>query len=304
MKDFQLILEAPLEEGIKKLIYDQISLARDQTDNKSDIHLAIHESRRTLKRIRAVLRLVRDEIGNSNYYRENILMRDLGRRLSGARDHHVLLRTFCSLEELHPASFSGSEISRIKQLLEEQTDLEISHFMHDLGGFEQFKVDLVDALDRVDQYCTIRNDFLVIENGLRKNYKQGRRLMKQIGKDDHDIFHEFRKRSKYFLHHIQILRPLFPRLMKAYVKSIRKYSELLGEARDYYRLEMFLEEPGPRSISADSRKNMTGKIRQVRNELIEKIYLDSSHIYAEKPGALVNRMRCYYLNKIKLPDHE
>ena len=294
MKDFQLILESPREEGIKKLIYDQISLARDQTENQTDIHLAIHESRRTLKRIRAVLRLVRDEIGYSNYYRENILMRDLGRRLSGARDHQVLLRTFSSLEELYPASFSGSEISRIKQLVEEQTDLEIKHFMYDLGGFEQFKDDLVDALGRVDQYCTIRNDFQAIENGLRRNYKQGRRLLKQIGSDDHEIFHEFRKRSKYFLHHIQILRPLFPRLMKAYVKSIQKYSELLGETRDYYRLEMFLEEPGLQPIPADSRKKMTGKIRQLRNELMEKIFLDSSQIYAEKPGALVNRMRRYY----------
>ena len=300
MKDFQLILESPLEEGIKKLIYNQISLARDLTENQTDIHLAIHESRRTLKRIRAVLRLVRDEIGYSNYYRENILMRDLGRRLSGARDHQVLLRTFNSLEELYPASFSGNEISQIKQLVEEQTDLEIKHFMYDLGGFEQFKDDLVDALGRVDQYCTIRNDFLAIENGLRRNYKQGRRLLKQIGRDDHEIFHEFRKRSKYFLHHIQILRPLFPGLMKAYVKSIRKYSELLGETRDYYRLEMFLEELGPQAIPADSRMKMTGKIRQVRNELMEKIFLDSSHIYAEKPGALVNRMRQYYYKETSI----
>ena len=294
MKDFQLILESPLEESIKKLIYDQISRARDQIENQTDIHLAIHESRRTLKRIRAVLRLVRDEIGYSNYYRENILMRDLGRRLSGARDHQVLLRTFSSLEEVYPASFSGSEISRIKQSVEEQMDLEINHFMRDLGGFEQFKEDLDEASSRVDQYCTIRNDFLAIENGLRRNYKQGRRLLKKIGREDHEIFHEFRKRSKYFLHHIQILRPLFPRLMKAYAKSIQKYSELLGEARDYYRLEMFLEESGSQPIPADSRKGMTDKIRQVRNELMEKIFLDSSHIYAEKPGALVDRMRRYY----------
>jgi CHAD domain-containing protein len=271
-------------------------------ENQTDIHLAIHESRRTLKRIRAVLRLVRDEIGYSNYYRENILMRDLGRRLSGARDHQVLLRTFSSLEEVYPAFFSGSEISRIKQSVEEQIDLEINHFMYDLGGFEQFKDDLVDALGRVDQYCTIRNDFLAIENGLRRNYKQGRNLLKQIGREDHEIFHEFRKRSKYFLHHIQILRPLFPRLMKAYAKSIQKYSELLGETRDYYRLEMFLEEPGSQPIPADSRKKMTGKIRQVRNELLEKIFLDSSHIYAEKPGALVNRMRRYYHKETSIND--
>ncbi|MCK4989382.1 MAG: hypothetical protein KAS29_02810, partial [Bacteroidales bacterium] len=83
-------------------------------------------------------------------------------------------------------------------------------------------------------------------------------------------------------------------------KSIRKYSELLGETRDYYRLEMFLEELGPQAIPADSRMKMTGKIRQVRNELMEKIFLDSSHIYAEKPGALVNRMRQYYYKETSI----
>ena len=73
------------------------------------------------------------------------------------KDFQLMLEA--PLEELYPASFSGSGISGIKQLMDEQTDLEINHFMHDLGGFEQFKNDLVDALGRVDQYCTVRNDF-------------------------------------------------------------------------------------------------------------------------------------------------
>jgi len=295
MKDFQLLLDSPLEEGIKKLLVDQISYIRDQIEHYTDIHVAIHESRRSLKRIRAVLRLIRDEIGYSNYYRENILMRDLGRRISCARDCRVLLRSFISMEEKYPEAFAGNKNALIKQWFVDQTDLEINHFFNDLGGFDQVRNDLVDATIRLNQYCTIRNEFSAIENGLRRNYRQGRRLLKLITKDEHEIpFHEFRKRSKYFLHHIQILRPLFPSLLKAYAKSLHKYSELLGDARDYYRLEMFLEGSEFQPITEEPRKRMTLKIRQVRQDLMDEILSGSARIYAEKPGALVARVRRYY----------
>src|SRR5688500_2162988 len=54
---------------------------------------SVHEARKDLKKVRAVLRLVRDEIGDTLHRRENDRYRDAGRMLSGARDAEVRLET-------------------------------------------------------------------------------------------------------------------------------------------------------------------------------------------------------------------
>ncbi|NIS31707.1 MAG: CHAD domain-containing protein, partial [Actinobacteria bacterium] len=56
----------------------------------------IHDARKKLKRLRALLRLVRDDIGDSAYHNENVVLRDTARTLAGMRDAGVLRTTLVS----------------------------------------------------------------------------------------------------------------------------------------------------------------------------------------------------------------
>ena len=51
-----------------------------------------------LKRLRALLRLVRPAMGEAAFEQENAQLRDIGLSLSGERDRHVLLETVNKLE--------------------------------------------------------------------------------------------------------------------------------------------------------------------------------------------------------------
>ena len=53
----------------------------NQMKSHEDVHKAIHETRRTIKRIRAILRLIRDETGYNIYYRENRFYRNISRKM-------------------------------------------------------------------------------------------------------------------------------------------------------------------------------------------------------------------------------
>jgi len=66
---------------------------------------AIHEIRRSFKKCRSLLRLIRDSMGYAMYYRENTQMRDMHRLLSHARDADV----FYSMWKALPATFNGLE---------------------------------------------------------------------------------------------------------------------------------------------------------------------------------------------------
>ena len=72
----------------------------------------MHDARKCFNKIPAVLRLVRDEIGEDSFERENISFRDAGRRLAPVRESAVLVQTFARLCErfagqLAPNAFTG-----------------------------------------------------------------------------------------------------------------------------------------------------------------------------------------------------
>ena len=63
---------------------------------------AIHDTRKALKRLRALVRLLRAELGEQRYKREHAILRDAARRLAGARDAEVMVGTLDALLERHP----------------------------------------------------------------------------------------------------------------------------------------------------------------------------------------------------------
>ncbi|HKN40971.1 MAG TPA: CHAD domain-containing protein [Acidimicrobiia bacterium] len=58
---------------------------------------AAHDARKRAKKLRALLRLVRPELGDDVYRRENRALRDAARRLSPVRDAWVLVETLDGL---------------------------------------------------------------------------------------------------------------------------------------------------------------------------------------------------------------
>ena len=57
---------------------------------RTDIPGAIHDTRRSLKRLRALLRLLRPGLTKAAYRREAKRLAGTGRLLAGARDHYVM----------------------------------------------------------------------------------------------------------------------------------------------------------------------------------------------------------------------
>ena len=84
-----------MPDGVRRIARDQLDMSIERLEGHTDEDLgtAVHETRKSLKRMRATVRLARDELGDEAYRRENIAFRDAARRLGGARDSQVLLET-------------------------------------------------------------------------------------------------------------------------------------------------------------------------------------------------------------------
>jgi CHAD domain-containing protein len=81
--------------GIARIVDEQLASAAKGLRGKGDPDLeeAVHDARKRLKKSRSALRLARYDIADPVRRKENEIMRDAGRRLSGLRDAQVLVDT-------------------------------------------------------------------------------------------------------------------------------------------------------------------------------------------------------------------
>ena len=107
---FRFKLNEPVEKGFRRIGLEQIERAERQLSASESLEVATHETRKSLKRVRALLRLARPGLGDTVYRAENARFRDIGALLSSARDSDVLLETVTKLETL-PGEVANAAIA-------------------------------------------------------------------------------------------------------------------------------------------------------------------------------------------------
>src|ERR1700690_4419144 len=90
---FQLKRKESVSDGIRRIVKREIGTALEQLASRGQSDEAVHEARKCLKKVRAALRLVRDELGGPAYRRENFALRDAARPLTEVRDATMLVET-------------------------------------------------------------------------------------------------------------------------------------------------------------------------------------------------------------------
>ena len=103
---FVLHLEQPLPLEIERIASEQATSAlselrkieRSRTDFEQFVCVvdeAVHTARKALKKTRATLRLVRDEIGEEVYQRENVAYREAGRSVQSRQRQEEGIGSTC-----------------------------------------------------------------------------------------------------------------------------------------------------------------------------------------------------------------
>src|SRR5438270_1950612 len=94
LRQFALLPGERPAEGLRRVALGQLDLALELLEGEIDrdgAARAVHETRKTLKRLRALMRMLRDELPTGEFVAGNAALRDMGRRLAGARDGEAML---------------------------------------------------------------------------------------------------------------------------------------------------------------------------------------------------------------------
>jgi CHAD domain-containing protein len=227
----------PPAAGVRRVILEQLDLAIDLLEGYPGKagERTVHEVRKALKRLRALMRLLRAELGAKRYARENAALRDCGRRLAGARDAEVMVGTLDALVERHPAQLAASRGVRALRA-ELVAERERSAAIRDLALREEVLADLRAVRARVLAWKLRerhRRPAKLLGPGLERIYRDGLRgLRRARRRGDPEAMHAWRKRVKDLRYAAETLDRGGAKRVRRLARRAARVGEMLGEEHD------------------------------------------------------------------------
>jgi CHAD domain-containing protein len=274
--------------GLRRIARGQLDMAIERLEGRTDEPLgtAVHETRKSLKRLRATVRLARDELGDEVYRRENGAFREAGRRLAGARDSQVLLETLDGIAERCldgvPERFQPFKRTLVGQHGAAQRRLGES------AAVAEVRSELRAARARVRDWRLEREGFDAVAPGFKRIYRRGRRAYRvACAEPSTENLHELRKRAKDLWYAAQIVRPAAPKKLKRIARRAHELSDLIGEDHDLAILTQRAGERRDRFASETDTEELARLAEQRRDELRREAMDVGRRLFRKKPRKLV-----------------
>ena len=295
--EYRLKQSESVPEGVRRMAAGQLGKALEHLgcqDGKQDKH--IHEARKATKRLRALVRLVRRDLGDEVYALENQCYRDAGQRLSGLRDATVLVETLDRLVESLGKDVPKSRFVRVRTWLVERRDRAYGQADSINRAVQEVIADLAQASERLEHWNLQRPGWGGIRVGVQRIYARGRRdFAAAYALPSDEAFHDWRKQVKYLWYHTQILENIWPSVMRALTEELDQLGELLGEDHDLAVLHTTVLAEFPRAGATATLRALERRIDEARSRMQAQARLLAERIYLERPRDFTRRLRGYWL---------
>ncbi|MBE9183056.1 CHAD domain-containing protein [Oculatella sp. LEGE 06141] len=294
---YQLKPNEPVSRGIKRIVLEQIDKALEQLTGKAGTseEKAVHESRKRFKQIRAVIRLVQEDIGKATYKRENACFRDIGRLLSDVRDAQVRIETLDKLTAHFSEAIAPDQFAKVRQTLEADYRSTQNSVPAENNPTTSAIAMLKKARKRVDDWPFQHDDWFSLQHGLNQMYKQGKEAFRVAGEQPTaENMHEWRKRVKDLWYHLKILQPVWPGMMAEQIEQAHLLANDLGDDHDLAVLCEFVTTQPKRFNKKDRIDELVNLIGCRREQLQMAAKLRGQRLYAERAKAFVDRIKAYW----------
>ncbi|MDY7108120.1 MAG: CHAD domain-containing protein [Planctomycetota bacterium] len=286
--------DKPIQKEARRIAKEQLSRAIDDLSVSAEaLHTGVHEARKRLKKLRALLRLLRPNL-NELYQAENAALRDAARRLSDLRDAEALIESLDLLAERYREELDGALLETARRALRQRREAIAARLRLDERAAEVIDR-LGEAKRRVKNWSPDGSGFDALTGGLQKTYRRARRAMNEAYDEPADErFHEWRKRVKYHRYHVRMLRSIWEPVLEVRRDELKTLTDRLGDDHDLVVLrETIRAEPGNLG-DADAERRLLELIDRRSAELRAEARPLGARLFAEKPRRLAGRFERYW----------
>ena len=288
---YRLLAGEPVGPGIKRVVTARVddAVAQLRGEAGTDAAEAVHEARKDIKKIRSALRLVRDEVGDDVWRRENQHYRDCARQLSGFRDAEVLVEALDGLAERFGPQ-APERFERLRRELEHE-----NRVAQEEGSIERAMASAAAELEagrpRIESLQIDGDGWELIGPGVHRSYRRGRRRLRDVEEEASVTnLHELRKRVKDLWYQLRLLRDADAEMLGPLSDHAHDLSDHLGDDHDLALLREQVQRRSAAFSDPADQRHLLDQIDQRRGELQFAAISLAERIYAEKPKKFSKRL--------------
>lgn len=278
-----------IKSAVKKILHKGVKALENNETNKSEL---IHDSRKRVKNIRAILKLIQGEVGQKDFKQLNNTLRNLNRKSANIR------RVYVMLDIIENESKTNTDYSTKKMLTGLKQDIESEMIsLQPKININRMLTEYTDSFHlfegRVSTWNFERKNFSLIKDGLTSIYSQGRELHKNSTKTkEANTYHEWRKNAKDLLYAFEILRKSWSPILKSYNREIKILTEYIGEMHDLYEFKItILKNYSNQIVQNGNKENLVKRNDERISYLMRSADVLGEKIYAEKTKCFISRIK-------------
>src|SRR2546423_2484830 len=282
---YQLRRNQTLGANLRRICQKQVEGALEIVRGEREANdTPVHETRKHLKKARAALQVVSDEIGRPGFKKQDHCFRDVARLISDVRDAEVRLQTVRQLQEITRRT-SHQTFRKTEELLL----AELEHFMAAFAGWQKQAAPKLEKLQEEIEAWPVENlDCKNIRCAVQRAYKAARHALACAkSKPTPENFHEFRSEAKRLLYQLRILRPINPVVIRALIDDLDSVGEVFGRSHDLYFLGERLRRDDGQTPGQETHE-LVAVIEASEVELQDRGVDLAERFFEERPRAFVH----------------
>lgn len=264
-------------KAARRLCCERLDDALDMLEKDQHFE-AVHDVRKEIKKLRAVLRLVRPGIGEPAYDKATDTVRKAANRLNAMRDAQVRLAALEQLAKRSNGQIPPHSLPKIQNALRQNCRQEEQKLAATMGPVKDI---LLEARQQLGGLKVKPNNWKAVGPGLKKIYSRGRKALELAEREPSpEHFHEWRKRVKDLASQLRLICPARPGKLKSRTEKLDRLGDLLGDDHDLFMLREFL---GKNAKGLGEKKPLEKVIADRQKELRTEALELGSSIFTKKP---------------------
>ncbi len=281
-----------VDTRLRKVLSENIREALSAVSTKGEFSKEkIKAARKSIKKVRTLLRLLSLSIKGSWLKTEEDLLKDISRQFKGLRDIFIIEEVFKEIIPLlkkEKVDCDPNEILKLFESLESET---ITKFQSDKSKLRSIIGDLQVANERLDEMLFKVSPWESIEDGLVKTYKSCHKIYKDLSKNpSNEECISLRKLVNFLFIELNFLSAYLKPEAKEFLKKVDVFSKEMGHVQDTILVFQAIKENKKQFASPEQYKNLTSFLETHQHQLVQTVREKGKLIFESSPKSFFQKI--------------